>query len=566
MVAVARSAPGPGAVPGLLPPTLETRLEPAALEGRLLPRHLRLRHRTLRRRPGDRPRSLQEPFRAPPFASRRGPPHAAVGSVDVSRIYVPGPSSRRGTSRRALSVEQVADAATGAKSARDTEVTWDEPLRCPAVVITLVLVELTLAFIVFCADSVDDERRRPAERLVRAVLWMVTLTRWFTHRNVAKLGRFGAVVWFLVTTGWLLTLEFDRMSAPAFLVIAQVTMGFVVYCVDALSADLQNKPGRRLLRSVFWVVPVVGLPQRTRQRRPGSRQRDGVGAADHRLAAGLLADRVAVPWGSGMRLCDAFRERRPFPGQDPWVVAHDGSFLLVQSAGGNRRIVVKRFRDLERMDRNVETVIWAPTGPQQPAPAGVGAGAAPSRRPLVPLLRGRRRPARPTTACTPLVADDPLGPYRELGPVCDPGHDVWAIDLTVFGHEGRLYALWSGWEGPDDGFPQNLYIAPMAEPVDDQRRAPVPVAARSTAGRRAWPRSTRGPRWSATPSSGRLFILYAADASWTRHTRRGCWSGRGATSPTRRRGGSRPTPCSPAAATAASSTRRRDHTSSTTES
>ncbi len=63
-----------------------------------------------------------------------------------------------------------------------------------------------------------------------------------------------------------------------------------------------------------------------------------------------------------MSLIDAFRERRPFPGQDPWVVSHDGSLLLVQSARGTRRIVVKRFRDLQRMDRNVETTIWAPKG------------------------------------------------------------------------------------------------------------------------------------------------------------------------------------------------------------
>ncbi len=120
-----------------------------------------------------------------------------------------------------------------------------------------VLVELTLAFVVFCADTVGDEERPRVERLVRAVLWMVTLTRWFTHRNVVKLSRFGAVVWFLVTTGWLLTLEFDRVSLPVFLVLAEATMGFVVYCVDALSADLENKPGRRLLRSIFWIFPVA---------------------------------------------------------------------------------------------------------------------------------------------------------------------------------------------------------------------------------------------------------------------------------------------------------------------
>ncbi len=123
--------------------------------------------------------------------------------------------------------------------------------------IALVLAELTLAFVVFCADSVGDEERGAGERLARGVLWMVTLTRWFTHRNVVKLGRFGAVVWFLVTTGWLLTLQFDRLDLPVFLVLAEVTMGFVVYCVDALSADLENKPGRRLLRSIFWPAPIA---------------------------------------------------------------------------------------------------------------------------------------------------------------------------------------------------------------------------------------------------------------------------------------------------------------------
>ena len=172
-----------------------------------------------------------------------------------------------------------------------------------------------------------------------------------------------------------------------------------------------------------------------------------------------------------MRLIDTFRERRPFPGQDPWVVAHDGSLLLVQSAGGNRRIVVKRFQDLDRMDRNVEKEIWAPAGPSR------------HRRhvwaPELHAIEGRwyvyfaasdGRAANHRTYA--LVADDPLGPYQELGPVGDPRHDVWAIDLTVFSHAGRLHAIWSGWDGLDDGFPQNLYIAPMADPwtISGERR------------------------------------------------------------------------------------------------
>lgn len=164
-----------------------------------------------------------------------------------------------------------------------------------AAIVAWALIELTLAFVVFCADSVGEEERRPVERVARGILWMVTLTRWFTHRNVTKLGRFGAVVWFLVTTGWLLTLEFDRMSLPVFVVLAEVTMGFVVYCVDALSSDLENKPGRRILRSVFWMGPIAGYLS----------DDDGVALIHASVTVwvllitgwllGLLNDRVAAP-------------------------------------------------------------------------------------------------------------------------------------------------------------------------------------------------------------------------------------------------------------------------------
>jgi hypothetical protein len=159
-----------------------------------------------------------------------------------------------------------------------------------------VLAELTLGFVVFCADSVGEDEHGPVERLVRGVLWMVTLTRWFTHRNVPKLSRFGAVVWLMVTTGWLLTLEFDRApAASAFFLLAEATMGFVVYCVDALSADLENKPGRRLLRSIFWMVPLSRY----------LRDKDSValiaasvtvwGLLTTGWLLGLIADRVATP-------------------------------------------------------------------------------------------------------------------------------------------------------------------------------------------------------------------------------------------------------------------------------
>ena len=226
-----------------------------------------------------------------------------------------------------------------------------------------------------------------------------------------------------------------------------------------------------------------------------------------------------------MSLLDLFRERRPFPGQDPWVVAHDGSLLLVQSARDDRQIVVKRFRDLDHMERFTETVIWAPSGPR-------GRDRqlwAPELHPIdgrwyLYFAASDGRSANHRTYA--LVADNPLGPYEELGPVRDPAHDVWAIDLTVFAHGDRLYAVWSGWEGPDDGFPQNLYLAPMSDPgtISGERRC----ISRPEHG---WEMSVapvnEGPEVIRNPVTGGLFVLYAADASWTQAYKMGLleWTG-----------------------------------------
>lgn len=226
-----------------------------------------------------------------------------------------------------------------------------------------------------------------------------------------------------------------------------------------------------------------------------------------------------------MSLRDLFRERRPFPGQDPWIVAHRGSLLLVQASAGNRRIVIKRFTDLDRMDRNTETVIWTSTG--------LGGRQRQLWAPELHAFDGRwyvyfaaSHGQRANHRMYALVADDPFGPYRALGSVCDPAHDVWAIDLTVFSHDGRLHAIWSGWEGPDDGFPQNLYIAPMADPWTIS-------ASRQCLSRpqHGWEMSVapvnEGPTVVRHTGSGRLFVLYAADASWSQAYKTGVleWNG-----------------------------------------
>ena len=122
----------------------------------------------------------------------------------------------------------------------------------------LLLVEVAAAFIVACADAVGDDHHTLRERVVRAVFWPATLWVWFTHRNMPKLARFGAIVWLLLTAGWLISLEADRLKAVwVFLIVAEATLAFVVYCVDALSAELNHHPVKRVARGIFWPVPMV---------------------------------------------------------------------------------------------------------------------------------------------------------------------------------------------------------------------------------------------------------------------------------------------------------------------
>jgi GH43 family beta-xylosidase len=101
-----------------------------------------------------------------------------------------------------------------------------------------------------------------------------------------------------------------------------------------------------------------------------------------------------------------------------------------------------------------------------------------------------------------------------VGPIFDTHHDVWAIDLTVFGHEGALYAVWSGWDGPSDGYPQNLYIAPMADPSTIS--GPRSVISRPD---HDWELSVKpineGPAVLRNDEGDKLFVVYSADASWT---------------------------------------------------
>ena len=66
-------------------------------------------------------------------------------------------------------------------------------------------------------------------------------------------------------------------------------------------------------------------------------------------------------------------------------------------------------------------------------------------------------------------SNNPLDSYINIGKITDPT-DKWAIDGTILRHAGKLYLVWSGWEG-DENIAQNIYIARLSYPtrIDGER-------------------------------------------------------------------------------------------------
>ena len=66
-------------------------------------------------------------------------------------------------------------------------------------------------YIVACADSVgDDQAHTIKERILRVILWPLTLTVWFSTHNI-RLHRLLTILWTVLILGWFLSLLADRL-------------------------------------------------------------------------------------------------------------------------------------------------------------------------------------------------------------------------------------------------------------------------------------------------------------------------------------------------------------------
>jgi len=208
-----------------------------------------------------------------------------------------------------------------------------------------------------------------------------------------------------------------------------------------------------------------------------------------------------------------------YPGADPWVVQKDGWYYLCQAGYGGRLEVWKSRTLTQRGERKI---VWNP-------PAS-GWNRAQVWAPELHFVRGKwyiyyaasdGHNAAHRMGVLEAATDDPQGPYVDRG-VLYTGDDVgrgkrnrWAIDGTVLELRGRLYFLWSGWEGHEDV--QHLYVAEMSNPwtISSNR---VRLCDNCT---HTWERvgDRRGGRGlnegpQVLVRNGKVFLVYSCSASW----------------------------------------------------
>jgi GH43 family beta-xylosidase len=198
-------------------------------------------------------------------------------------------------------------------------------------------------------------------------------------------------------------------------------------------------------------------------------------------------------------------------GADPWVVLHEGRYVLCQAEGG--AIVIRTAARLTDLGREPGTVVWRPP-PGQPYSCELWA-------PECHLLRGRwfvyvaaddGRNERHRMYVLEGSGPDPRRPFA-FRTKLDLRPDRWAIDGTVLAlPDGRLYFLWSGWEGTRNGA-QNLYVAPMRDPWTIAGPRVLLSRPELPWERRVRPWVNEGPQ--ALWNGDQLFVVYSASGSWT---------------------------------------------------
>jgi GH43 family beta-xylosidase len=209
-----------------------------------------------------------------------------------------------------------------------------------------------------------------------------------------------------------------------------------------------------------------------------------------------------------------------FPsGADPWIILKDGYYYYTNTSGS--RLNLRKAKNLVELKLSEQKTIWIP-------PSGTSY----SKEIWAPELHfiqgkwymyfaaddGSNKNHRMYVVENP--STDPMeGSWEFKGKVSDPS-DKWAIDGSVFEYSGKLYMIWSGWEGDVDG-QQKIYIAGMKNPwtIEGER-------VRISAPEYDWEKigdlnRVEAPHVNVNEgpviliNNNKLFLIYSASGCWT---------------------------------------------------
>lgn len=200
-------------------------------------------------------------------------------------------------------------------------------------------------------------------------------------------------------------------------------------------------------------------------------------------------------------------------GPDPWIIKHtDNNYYLTHTTGNSLKLY--RTKDPSQIGNAFSSNVWT-------APAtGMN-----SRNIWAPELHfvnnkwyfyyaaddgnntNHRMWVLENSNANPFA-----GTWVDKGKLALPD-DKWAIDGSIFEHNGQLYFTWSGWEGNTDG-QQNLYIVKMSDPI-----TPDGPRIKISSPDLSWERNggpayvNEGPQFLA--KDNKVFIIYSASGCWT---------------------------------------------------
>ncbi len=200
-------------------------------------------------------------------------------------------------------------------------------------------------------------------------------------------------------------------------------------------------------------------------------------------------------------------------GADPWNVYKDGYYYYTQTTGSH--LAIWKTKDLTDLNSAQKKVIWRPP-----------IGTVYSKEIWAPELHflhgkwymyfaaddGVNDHHRMYVIENP-SADPTQGEWTFIGPVSD-NTNKWAIDATILEHKGKMYMLWSGWEGDKNGM-QSIYIAQMSNPwtISGKR-------VRLSSPTYKWESNSgigvlvnEGPQ--ILKRNGMIFLIYSASGCWT---------------------------------------------------